>query len=1439
MSKRIVWSLIVVAVLLLPCLIWSSPQQAASQEPVEVRQSPAEVTAEAGYLSPGGRHKLRLEDRGLARELTAKGGRLIADYDSYQVVEVDSATAQSYKSRYSAEVKDEYNLILLNAGSIDTTTPQGQELSIASVGSNESSGRHMHLVQFAGPIKPEWYDALVATGVEVVTYIPNNAYLVYGDSRSLRRIDRLAKNQPVQWQGEYADAYKIDPAIYMTEKRNEDLRLQGKIVVGGANLYTVQLFKSSKGISDTASYIDSVKLEEKVRWDILNYTNITVALQESAVKNIASRPDVVFIEPFVMPKKLDERQNMVISGNITSGAPNTGLSWFTYLANKGFTQAQFDTSNFTVNISDSGLDNANVASPNHFAFYRSGDITSTSRVVYARLVGTPNSGSTTQGCDGHGTLNSSIIMGNVPNGTVGGVNFNAVPHADASGFHYGLGVNPFVKIGSSVIFDPDTFTSPNVTNLEAQAYNDGARISSNSWGNSSNTYGTFGQSYDAIVRDAQSASSSFPAAGNQEYVIIFAAGNGGSGANTVGQPGTAKNIITAGASEGVQAFGAADQCGISDTGADNANDIISFSSRGPTSDGRKKPDIVAPGTHISGVVAQATKLATGVGAQNACFDASGVCAGPGVSNFWPLAQQFYTASDGTSHSTPAIAGAASLVRQFFINQFAAPPSAAMTKAALMNSASYMNGTGANDTLWSNNQGMGLMNIDRLFTTIATNSILRDQQAADLFTATGQQRVINATVADNTKPLRVTLAWTDAPGPTSGNAFVNNLDLTVTAGGNTYKGNVFSGANSATGGSADAANNVESVFLPAGVTGPVLVTVKATNIAGDGVPNVGGALDQDYALVITNVTPSGAQASITSAGATLVSESCTPANGALDPNEGVTVSFCIQNVGSANTSSALTGTLQATGGVTGPSGAQTYGVVVAGGPPVCRNFSFTVSGTCGGTVTATIHFQDGATDLGNVTYTFTLGVLNTVFTQNFDGVTAPALPAGWTTSFVNGGTCTAGSNWATTTTNVDTAPNAAFHNDPNCITDNYLVSPSVNITTANAQLTFRNAFNLEAGFDGGVLEVSTDAGATWADITSGGIGGSFTAGGYNRTISSSFSSPIAGRMAWSALSGGTTATPSYITSSANLGPNVAGKTIKLRWRVASDSSVSATGQWVDSIGITDGYTCSTVCGGCTLTCPANITKSNDPNQCGAVVTYPAPTGSGSCGTITCSPASGSFFPKGTTTVTCSATGANCSFTVTINDTQPPTITCPPNQTAVTTTPGASSTPVSYPPPTASDNCPGVTTQCTPPSGSNFALGTTTVTCTATDTSGNTATCSFTVTVFNGRLQDDFEACNDTVLFNTVTGDFRWCCHGTIFTGRAKVTQRGNTYTLVLDAQNGRVQITLNAGASTPNGTASLQVPPGKTACTITDRDIRNDTCVCGGAGGGAISPTRIN
>ncbi len=152
-----------------------------------------------------------------------------------------------------------------------------------------------------------------------------------------------------------------------------------------------------------------------------------------------------------------------------------------------------------------------------------------------------------------------------------------------------------------------------------------------------------------------------------------------------------------------------------------------------------------------------------------------------------------------------------------------------------------------------------------------------------------------------------------------------------------------------------------------------------------------------------------------------------------------------------------------------------------------------------------------------------------------------------------------------------------------------------------------------------------------------------------------------------------------------------------------------------------------CGGCTLTCPANITQPNSPNQCGTIVSYSAPTTSGSCGTIVCSPASGSFYPVGTTTVTCTpAAGPSCSFTITVNDTQPPSITCPVN-VAVANSPNQCGSVVNYPAPTVSDNCPGGTTICSPGSGSFFPVGTTTITCTATDASGNPANCSFTVTV----------------------------------------------------------------------------------------------------------------
>src|SRR5262249_7651113 len=135
------------------------------------------------------------------------------------------------------------------------------------------------------------------------------------------------------------------------------------------------------------------------------------------------------------------------------------------------------------------------------------------------------------------------------------------------------------------------------------------------------------------------------------------------------------------------------------------------------------------------------------------------------------------------------------------------------------------------------------------------------------------------------------------------------------------------------------------------------------------------------------------------------------------------------------------------------------------------------------------------------------------------------------------------------------------------------------------------------------------------------------------------------------------------------------------------------------------------------CPANITTNTDSGMCTAVVTYTTPTGTGCpVPTVTCNPASGFAFPKGTTTVTCTASNgtppdASCTFTVTVKDNQAPTCNLPAN-IVQNTDPGQCSAVVTYTA-TASDNCPGATIVCNPSSGSTFQKGTTTVNCTASD------------------------------------------------------------------------------------------------------------------------------
>ncbi|MBV9240841.1 MAG: carboxypeptidase regulatory-like domain-containing protein, partial [Acidobacteria bacterium] len=295
-----------------------------------------------------------------------------------------------------------------------------------------------------------------------------------------------------------------------------------------------------------------------------------------------------------------------------------------------------------------------------------------------------------------------------------------------------------------------------------------------------------------------------------------------------------------------------------------------------------------------------------------------------------------------------------------------------------------------------------------------------------------------------------------------------------------------------------------------------------------------------------------------------------ANGKADPGELVTTNIPLINNGGAPTTN-LTATLQLGGGVLSIPGTnpQNYGALAASGGSATRPFTFKVDPNlaCGSNVTLTFALQDGATNLGNAIFTVPTGSVttSTPLTQNFDAVVAPALPAGWVASNASGAAL-----WTTSTTSPDTSPNDAFIDDPASISDKRLDTPSIAIPAgATAQVSFKNNYTLESTFDGGVLEISSpniNAGA-FTDITNAAVGGSFSSGGYNGTVSSSFSNPLAGRAAWTGTAGG------YLTTTASLGPNVAGQTIKLRFRMGSDTSVSAAGWRIDTITVTtQGQSC---------------------------------------------------------------------------------------------------------------------------------------------------------------------------------------------------------------------------------------------------------------------------
>ena len=333
-----------------------------------------------------------------------------------------------------------------------------------------------------------------------------------------------------------------------------------------------------------------------------------------------------------------------------------------------------------------------------------------------------------------------------------------------------------------------------------QAWQQGARIHSNSWGDEEDAW-PLGR-YTERTADVDRFVWQHP-----EMLVLAAAGNAGSvGFESVISPSTGKNVVSVGA-----------------TWPADLEPVCraTFSSMGWAHDGRIKPDLLAPGTNVysAGTDGRSDTVT--------CFEVS---------------------SSGTSMATPTAAGLAALVRQYFQEGWhvrglrdeglGLEPSAALLKATLIASAVDLRDEGCPTVgpIPSREQGWGMIRLDRAlwFEGDAHRLTVVDEQEGFQQAGDGEQHVFRGLEAG---PLKVVLTWTDPPSSSVADInLVNDLDLAVEhSSGVAFQGNVFANGESVTGGEADRLNNVEVVWLPEAAAGTwtVSVSAHALPVAGQG------------------------------------------------------------------------------------------------------------------------------------------------------------------------------------------------------------------------------------------------------------------------------------------------------------------------------------------------------------------------------------------------------------------------------------------------------------------------------------------------------------------------------------------------------------------------------------------------------------------------------
>lgn len=631
------------------------------------------------------------------------------------------------KSPDSAEISidkglSNRNAILLKNAQFDTSIPLPAIIStdILSISQYPDNVDGYYIVQFSGYIKEEYKQAVRDMGAVIYDYVPNNAFIVRMNTSIKSRVEIL---DGVQWIGVYQPSYRISPVLSSAISEASSGSAVTQEVSAGAEAVHEDILILLFDSNDNERVLSEI---ENLGGDVVDNSGeiIRVRTDVGKIPDFATINGVSWIEKYVQPVTLND-----VAANITNvyDVRNThGLT------GRGQTVAVADSG------LDTGIDDHGVNGDIHLDF--------DNRVTFFNYYG-----SSPDDNNGHGTHTTGSVAGNGSRSS--GQYKGMAPEADI--ISQGLGDDS----GSNSIY------YSNITQIFQDAYNNGARIHSNSWGSD------VGGDYTVSSQDTDKFTWN-----NKDFVIVFAAGN--SGISGINSPGTAKNTITVGASENYRP---------PDSRSDDIDDIAYFSSIGPTDDNRIKPDVVAPGTFI---------ISTRSSMPDAFYS-------------WGIVDDYYAYSSGTSMSTPLTAGTVALIRQYYVENESISPSAALLKATLINGA-------ANLSLSSNAQGWGRVDIEKsLFPASPRTMRYHD----DISLNTSESWNVDCYVNDAIEPLKITLVWTDYKGnPAVIPQLVNNLDLKVTGPSGSHLGN-----------GGDDINNVEQVELSSPPVGLYTIKVNGTNI----------------------------------------------------------------------------------------------------------------------------------------------------------------------------------------------------------------------------------------------------------------------------------------------------------------------------------------------------------------------------------------------------------------------------------------------------------------------------------------------------------------------------------------------------------------------------------------------------------------------------------